>query len=203
MAACRRLVRWRTRRRAGGCVSKAIPDAASPRRGYSPREWRSAPARLRDRDQAFQPANCLLKVAPVRSLAVDIGEIRAGERSAELREVEIELLEGSPGELFDIAHALFPGGGLSSPGFPRGRAVICSLNRDRSIHHSRHGMQWKLRSSRLRSPSRRRAISFASASIRSPRMWWWSGSWTIPKGRTNCGLACADCGAHSLFCYRA
>ena len=45
-------------------------------------------------------------------LAIDIGEIRAGERSAELREVEIELLEGSPGGLFDFAHALFPGGGL-------------------------------------------------------------------------------------------
>ena len=37
-------------------------------------------------------------------LAIDVGEIRAGERSAELREVEIELIEGSPGGLFDIAH---------------------------------------------------------------------------------------------------
>ena len=34
------------------------------------------------------------------------------ERSAELREAEIELLEGSPGGLFDIAHMLFPDGGL-------------------------------------------------------------------------------------------
>ncbi|MGX8012340.1 CYTH domain-containing protein [Mesorhizobium sp. ORM8.1] len=41
-------------------------------------------------------------------LAVDIGEIRAGERSAGFSEVEIELLEGNPGGLFDIAHALFP-----------------------------------------------------------------------------------------------
>ena len=45
-------------------------------------------------------------------LAVDVGQVRAGERSAELREVEIELLEGSPGGLFDIAHMLFPEGGL-------------------------------------------------------------------------------------------
>ena len=45
-------------------------------------------------------------------LAIDVGEIRAVERSAELREVEIELLEGSPGGLFDIAHVLFPDGGL-------------------------------------------------------------------------------------------
>ena len=45
-------------------------------------------------------------------LAVDVGEIRAEGRSAELREVEIELIEGSPGGLFDIAHALFPDGGL-------------------------------------------------------------------------------------------
>ena len=45
-------------------------------------------------------------------LAIDVGEIHAGERSAELREVEIELLEGSPGGLFDIAHMLFPDGGL-------------------------------------------------------------------------------------------
>jgi triphosphatase len=45
-------------------------------------------------------------------LAIDVGEIRAEGRSATLREVEIELLEGSPGGLFDIAHALFPEGGL-------------------------------------------------------------------------------------------
>ena len=45
-------------------------------------------------------------------LAIDVGEIHAGERSAELREVEIELIEGSPGGLFDIAHLLFPAGGL-------------------------------------------------------------------------------------------
>ena len=42
--------------------------------------------------------------------------------------------------------------------------------------------RWQLRSLRLRSPSRRHATSFASASIRSPRMSWWSGSWTMPEG---------------------
>jgi triphosphatase len=46
-------------------------------------------------------------------LAVDVGEIRADGRSAELREAEIELLEGSPAKLFDVARALFPEGGLS------------------------------------------------------------------------------------------
>jgi inorganic triphosphatase YgiF len=45
-------------------------------------------------------------------LAVDVGEIRAEGRSAELREAEIELIEGSPAGLFDIARALFPDGGL-------------------------------------------------------------------------------------------
>ena len=45
-------------------------------------------------------------------LAVDVGEVRAGERSAELSEVEIELLAGSPSGLFDIAHLLVPDGGL-------------------------------------------------------------------------------------------
>ncbi|TGQ32425.1 CHAD domain-containing protein [Mesorhizobium sp. M00.F.Ca.ET.216.01.1.1] len=45
-------------------------------------------------------------------LAVDTGEIRAGERSAEFCEVEIEPVEGNPGGLFDITHALFPKGGL-------------------------------------------------------------------------------------------
>lgn len=45
-------------------------------------------------------------------LAVDVGEIRADGRSAELREAEIELLEGSPARLFDIARLLFPEGGL-------------------------------------------------------------------------------------------
>jgi len=45
-------------------------------------------------------------------LAVNAGEVRAGERSAVLREVEIDLIEGNPGGLFDIARVLFPGGGL-------------------------------------------------------------------------------------------
>src|SRR5579872_1145408 len=46
-------------------------------------------------------------------LDIDIGEIRAGGRSAGLREAEIELLEGNPRGLYDIAHALFPEGGLN------------------------------------------------------------------------------------------
>jgi triphosphatase len=45
-------------------------------------------------------------------LALDIGTIRAGDRSGELCEAEIELLEGRPAGLFEIAHALFPEGGL-------------------------------------------------------------------------------------------
>lgn len=45
-------------------------------------------------------------------LAVDIGEVRAGERSAELSELEIELLAGNASGLFDIAHILVPEGGL-------------------------------------------------------------------------------------------
>src|SRR5262245_47410569 len=45
-------------------------------------------------------------------LAIDVGEIRAEGRSAKLREAEIELIDGSPTALFDIAHMLFPDGGL-------------------------------------------------------------------------------------------
>jgi triphosphatase len=45
-------------------------------------------------------------------LALDIGTIRAGDRSGELCEAEIELLEGRPDGLFEIARALFPDGGL-------------------------------------------------------------------------------------------
>src|SRR5262245_41785113 len=45
-------------------------------------------------------------------LAIDVGEIRAEGRAAELREAEIELLEGNSTALFDIAHILFPDGGL-------------------------------------------------------------------------------------------
>ena len=48
--------------------------------------------------------------------------------------------------------------------------ATCLPKRGRSIHRWRRGTQWTLRSIRLRSPSRRRATSFASASIRSPRM---------------------------------
>lgn len=46
-------------------------------------------------------------------LAVDIGEIRAGERSAPLSELELELVEGAPAGLYGIAHMLLPEGGLT------------------------------------------------------------------------------------------
>jgi inorganic triphosphatase YgiF len=46
------------------------------------------------------------------ALAVDDGEIRANGRSAPWREAEIELIEGRPSGLFDIAQALFPDGAL-------------------------------------------------------------------------------------------
>jgi triphosphatase len=46
-------------------------------------------------------------------LAIDVGEIRAGGRSAGLREAEIELIAGNPRGLYDIAHVLFPDGGLN------------------------------------------------------------------------------------------
>jgi inorganic triphosphatase YgiF len=45
-------------------------------------------------------------------LAIDIGEIRAGGRAAALREAEIELIEGNPRGLYDIARELFPDGGM-------------------------------------------------------------------------------------------
>jgi inorganic triphosphatase YgiF len=45
-------------------------------------------------------------------LAIDDGEIRANGRSAPWREAEIELIEGRPSGLFDIAQALFSDGGL-------------------------------------------------------------------------------------------
>lgn len=45
-------------------------------------------------------------------LAVDAGEVRAEGRSAMLYEAEIELREGAPAKLFDIARDLFPEGGL-------------------------------------------------------------------------------------------
>jgi inorganic triphosphatase YgiF len=45
-------------------------------------------------------------------LAVEVGEVRAGELSAELSEVVIEFLAGNPSGLFDIAHVLVPDGAL-------------------------------------------------------------------------------------------
>ena len=52
-------------------------------------------------------------------LAVDAGEIRAGGRKAELREAEIELIEGSPDRLFDIAGLLLPDCGLRFSRLPK------------------------------------------------------------------------------------
>jgi len=44
-------------------------------------------------------------------LAIDVGEIHAGEQSASLREAEIELIDGNPRDLFDIAKVLLPDSG--------------------------------------------------------------------------------------------
>lgn len=46
------------------------------------------------------------------ALAIDDGEIRANGHSAPWREAEIELIDGTPSGLFDLAQALFPEGGL-------------------------------------------------------------------------------------------
>lgn len=48
----------------------------------------------------------------VAEIAVDKGAISARGNSAELEEVEIELVEGNPQGLFEIAKLLFPNGGL-------------------------------------------------------------------------------------------
>lgn len=45
-------------------------------------------------------------------LAIDVGEVRAGDRTAPLREAELELISGSPASLFRAARLLFPEGGL-------------------------------------------------------------------------------------------
>ncbi|MFI0846136.1 CHAD domain-containing protein [Mesorhizobium sp. IMUNJ 23232] len=53
-----------------------------------------------------------LKDGTRAELAVDVGDILCEGRSAGLREAEIELIEGNPAGLFDIAKTLFPEGGL-------------------------------------------------------------------------------------------
>lgn len=45
-------------------------------------------------------------------LALDVGEIRAGERARPFREAELELVAGGVAALYDLAEALFPEGGL-------------------------------------------------------------------------------------------
>jgi CHAD domain-containing protein len=45
-------------------------------------------------------------------LAIEVATIRSNGHSASLQEAAIELVEGSPAGLFDVAHALFPDGGL-------------------------------------------------------------------------------------------
>lgn len=48
----------------------------------------------------------------VVELAIDTGEIRAGERTTSLIEAELELAEGDPGDLYAVAERLFPDGPL-------------------------------------------------------------------------------------------
>lgn len=57
-------------------------------------------------------ANVTLDGVVVAELALDVGTIAANGQSAELGEIELELLGGEPRLLFDVVHALFPDGGL-------------------------------------------------------------------------------------------
>ena len=46
-------------------------------------------------------------------VAIDAGEIRAGDAAQPFRELEIELKDGSVGALFELTRTLFPSGGLN------------------------------------------------------------------------------------------
>ncbi|MBL8581182.1 MAG: CHAD domain-containing protein, partial [Rhizobiaceae bacterium] len=65
-------------------------------------------------ETAIRRASGLVRLADgtAAELAVDIGRIIAGERSAELQEAEIELVEGNAARLFEIARMLLPVGAL-------------------------------------------------------------------------------------------
>ena len=52
-------------------------------------------------------------------IAIDAGDIRVGDQSAEIGEAEIELKAGSTKGLFDIAHILFPEGGIRFSGMSK------------------------------------------------------------------------------------
>ena len=130
-------------------------------------------------------------------LAIDVGEIRASGHSAGLRELEIELIEGKPGRLFDIAQALLPAGGLRfSRLSKRARGYLLAKGGGSNRNWNRETPS-RLPSSRPRSPSTPRWLRFASASTRSPRTLWWSASWTRSRGRINCGSGCGASGARS------
>lgn len=53
-------------------------------------------------------------------LAVDTGEIRANGHTAPIREIEIELIEGKIGQLFEFARRLFPRGGFRFSRYSKG-----------------------------------------------------------------------------------
>ena len=102
----------------GRLCLEAIPDAAV--RAEVVRRVSGAPLQPVCETMIKRSASQLsLEDGTRAELAIDVGEIHAGERSAELREVEIELIEGKPGGLFDIAHLLFPAGGLRFSGLSK------------------------------------------------------------------------------------
>lgn len=90
----------------GRLCLEAIPDVAI--REEIIRRVIGAPLRPVFETMIRRSANELsLEDGTRAELAIDIGEIHAGEHSAELRELKIERIEGSLGGLFDIAHLLF------------------------------------------------------------------------------------------------
>lgn len=69
-----------------------------------------APLRPRFETRVRRETRLLAREGGTVELAIDHGEIRAGDRSAPIREAELELKSGGLGALYDAAEALFPEG---------------------------------------------------------------------------------------------
>ena len=127
-------------------------------------------------------------------LALDGGEIVAGEARAPIREAELELIgRRGRGGLRGGAAAVPAGPVRFAAPNKAARGYRLARRRAPSAPLApRHAGDARLSTARRRS-RRWRATCCATASRRSPTTWWWSPTATTTRGRTSCASGCGGC----------
>ena len=137
-------------------------------------------------------------------LALDEGEIVAGEASAPIREAELELVAGEVDAVYALARLLFASGPVrfaSANKAARGYRLATTGEAEAPPGPRSAGAPAFDREATVGDGGPRRAARLSRR--RSPPTWWWWRRAPRSRGRTSFGSGCAGCGRPSRCSGRA